>query len=79
MITQDLSKLVAVAAGTRTQVRRWEELLRKAAIEYHVAESAEPAESNGKSHAELWVALQDAEKARTALKRSVKKGDSAIW
>jgi hypothetical protein len=78
MITQDLGKLVAVASGTRAQVRRWGDLLRKAAIEFHMAKSVDDGD-DGDSRAELWVLPEDAEEARIALQRSRKKGESPLW
>jgi hypothetical protein len=79
MIAQDLSKLVVVAAGTSAQIHRWGHLLQRAAIEFFVAESVEPAESDDSNHGEIWVMPDDAEQARCEFRSSEKDGRKSLW
>ena len=55
MHSQDLSIMVAIACGTRKQVRYWGEILRGAAIDYLVAEGVENLPEDANARAEVWV------------------------
>jgi hypothetical protein len=79
MINRDMSTMVAVASGNRTQIRRWEASLRGASIECLVAKPTAAAEADSTSRAELWVAEGDAERARTVLQRLCVKDELTMW
>ena len=79
MITRDLNNMVAVASGSKTQVGRWANCLKRAAIEYVVAEPFGPEAADPDFRAEVWVAEEDADEARVILQRSTVKGDSNLW
>jgi hypothetical protein len=79
MHSQDLSIMVAIACGTRKQVRHWGEILREAAIDYLVAEGVENLPEDANALAEVWVFQVDADEARASLRRSGRDGDSNLW
>jgi hypothetical protein len=70
--------MIAVACGTRLQVRQWGEVLRRAAIDYLVAEGTEAA-AKADSRVEVWVSREDAEEARLSLRASGRAGEKHLW
>ena len=79
MHTQDLSVMVAIACGTRKQVRYWGEVLSKAAIDYVVAEGVENRPNDAEARAEVWVFSGDADEARASLRRAGGDGNPNPW
>ena len=71
--------MVAIAAGTATQVDSWAAILRSALIQYTVASSTQVSATNGPKHVELWVHKKDAERARTLLQESSPGNGAFLW
>lgn len=73
-----LDGMVAVASGTSGRVKRWGTVLRAARIRFIQVECSWDGHGSRK-HFELWVALEDADQARSALRDSGRTDGPVLW
>ena len=65
---KNMDGMVAVATGRSATVKRWTEALRKGSIQFAVAHCHYDDPSAPTDHAEIWVEIDDAEKARAVIR-----------
>jgi hypothetical protein len=77
-MTHNMDDMVAIASGSRRQVGVWARVLRAAAIGFLVVTASGTPEA-GSSNTELWVATDDADEARSAIRSAEGPNEKRIW
>jgi hypothetical protein len=78
MVRLDLELTIVVASGKSSDVRQWCRVLKAAGITFEVTKPCVADDSDGMDLTEVWVRRDDAEKARSAIRRA--DGDkSHLW
>ena len=75
----DMSKMVAIAAGSRKEVSRWTRILRSAAIGFLVVTATATPSPTSENPEELWVMSDDADEARNALRSAEPPDSRRLW
>jgi hypothetical protein len=78
-MTHNIDGMIVVASGSPPVVARWCGSLRKATIQFAVAQSLDEAGVRQPNHLEIWVEDDDSEKARAVLIHSGKGDKSLLW
>ena len=78
-LQQELDAKVAVASGCSTDVRRWSQSLRRAAIHFEVASCYTEDPSCPADYAEIWVLRRDVDQARSTLREASRRDRSRMW
>jgi hypothetical protein len=71
--------LIAIAVGTKARVAGWSTLLRAEAIDSVIATACQEAVEDEPDHDELWVHKDDAEHAKSILRKSSRKNGPSLW
>jgi hypothetical protein len=76
----NMNKMVAIASGSRSQVGLWSKVLRAAAIGFMLVTPMSAQDSEGTDYnTELWVASDDADEARDAIRSAEGPHDLLLW
>jgi hypothetical protein len=80
-MAKNIDEMVAVASGSRNQVGLWAKVLRAAAIGFLLVTPMSAPEGDGTdtNNTELWVASEDADEARSAIRSADGPHDKRIW